>query len=170
MRNQYYTPYNIITKKQTCQERTQSLPFREEGPPLGGGRVSNVNLSPQATAFHTPQPPHKKKVIILSAFSIGATLLDAMVLAVLSKEDTYGYQITKDIQAHFAVSESTLYPVLRRLQKNGSLTTYDQPFQGRNRRYYRITVSGRALLEQYRKEWCTYKQQVDFFLDETPSA
>ena len=89
----------------------------------------------------------------MSAFSIGATLLDAMVLAVLSKEDTYGYQITKDIQAHFAVSESTLYP-----------------FQGRNRRYYRITVSGRALLEQYRKEWCTYKQQVDFFLDETPSA
>ena len=121
-------------------------------------------------AFPHHPPPHKKKVIILSAFSIGATLLDAMVLAVLSKEDTYGYQITKDIQAHFAVSESTLYPVLRRLQKNGSLTTYDQPFQGRNRRYYRITVSGRALLEQYRKEWCTYKQQVDFFLDETPSA
>ena len=43
----------------------------------------------------------------MSAFSIGATLLDAMVLAVLSKEDTYGYQITKDIQAHFAVSAET---------------------------------------------------------------
>ena len=98
----------------------------------------------------------------MSAFSIGATLLDAMVLALLTKEDTYGYQITKDIQEHFAVSESTLYPVLRRLQKNGSLTTYDR----RNRRYYRITVSGRALLEQYRKEWLNYKQQVDFFLDE----
>ena len=102
----------------------------------------------------------------MSAFSIGATLLDAMVLALLTKEDIYGYQITKDIQEHFAVSESTLYPVLRRLQKNGSLTTYDRPYQGRNRRYYRITVSGRALLEQYRKEWLNYKQQVDFFLDE----
>ena len=101
----------------------------------------------------------------MSAFSIGATLLDAMVLALLTKEDTYGYQITKDIQEHFAVSESTLYPVLRRLQKNGSLTTYDRPYQGRNRRYYRITVSGRALLDQYRKDWLTYKQQVDFFLD-----
>ena len=87
----------------------------------------------------------------LSAFSIGATLLDAMVLALLTKEDTYGYQITKDIQEHFAVSESTLY---------------HRPYQGRNRRYYRITVSGRALLEQYRKEWLNYKQQVDFFLDE----
>ena len=82
-----------------------------------------------------------------------------MVLALLTKEDIYGYQITKDIQEHFAVSESTLYPVLRRLQKNGSLTTYDRPYQGRNRRYYRITVSGRALLDQYRKDWLTYKQQ-----------
>ena len=109
---------------------------------------------------------HLEEVKPLSAFSIGATLLDAMVLALLTKEDTYGYQITKDIQEHFAVSESTLYPVLRRLQKNGSLTTYDRPYQGRNRRYYRITVSGRALLEQYRKEWLNYKQQVDFFLDE----
>ena len=59
----------------------------------------------------------------MSAFSIGATLLDAMVLAILSQADTYGYQLTKDIQAHFAVSASTLYPVLRRLQKNGSLIT-----------------------------------------------
>ena len=65
----------------------------------------------------------------MSAFSIGATLLDAMVLAILSQADTYGYQITKDIQAHFAVSESTLYPVLRRLQKNGGLITYDQPIR-----------------------------------------
>ena len=55
----------------------------------------------------------------MSAFPIGATLLDAMVLAVVTQKDTYGYQITKDIQEHFAVSESTLYPVLRRLQKNG---------------------------------------------------
>lgn len=100
----------------------------------------------------------------LSAFPIGATLLDAMVLAVVSQEDTYGYKITREIQTHFAVSESTLYPVLRRLQKNGSLTTYDKPYLGRNRRYYRMTESGRELLEQYRKDWSNYKEQVDFFL------
>ena len=100
----------------------------------------------------------------MSAFSIGATLLDAMVLALLTKEDTYGYQITKDIQEHFAVSESTLYPVLRRLQKNGSLTTYDRPYQGRNRRYYHITDAGRTALEAYCSEWQQYKQQVDQFL------
>lgn len=100
----------------------------------------------------------------MSAFSIGATLLDAMVLAILSQADTYGYQITKDIQAHFAVSESTLYPVLRRLQKNNSLITYDQPYQGRNRRYYQITPAGRDLLEQYRQDWIIYQEQVNFFL------
>ena len=100
----------------------------------------------------------------MSAFSIGATLLDAMVLAILSQADTYGYQITKDIQAHFAVSESTLYPVLRRLQKNGSLITCDQPYQGRNRRYYQITPAGRDLLEQYRQDWIIYQEQVNFFL------
>ncbi|WP_455124384.1 PadR family transcriptional regulator [Ruminococcus sp.] len=100
----------------------------------------------------------------MSAFSIGATLLDAMVLAILSQADTYGYQITKDIQAHFAVSESTLYPVLRRLQKNGSLITYDQPYQGRNRRYYQITPAGGDLLEQYRQDWIIYQEQVNFFL------
>lgn len=100
----------------------------------------------------------------MSAFSIGATLLDAMVLAILSQADTYGYQITKDIQAHFAVSESTLYPVLRRLQKNSSLITYDQPYQGRNRRYYQITPAGRDLLEQYRQDWIIYQEQVNFFL------
>ena len=100
----------------------------------------------------------------MSAFSIGATLLDAMVLAILSQAGTYGYQITKDIQAHFAVSESTLYPVLRRLQKNGSLITYDQPYQGRNRRYYQITPAGRDLLEQYRQDWIIYQEQVNFFL------
>ena len=66
----------------------------------------------------------------MSAFSIGATLLDAMVLALLTKEDTYGYQITKDIQEHFAVSESTLYPVLRRLQRTAALPPMTAPIKG----------------------------------------
>ncbi len=100
----------------------------------------------------------------LGVFSIGAALLDGLVLAILAKQDTYGYQITKDLQAHFTVSESTLYPVLRRLQKNGALVTYDQPYQGRNRRYYQITETGRQQLAAYRTEWQVYRTQVDFYL------
>lgn len=100
----------------------------------------------------------------MSVFPISATLLDAMVLAVIEHEDGYGYKITKDIQAHVSVSESTLYPVLRRLQKGGLLETYDEPYMGRNRRYYRITETGREQLETFRNEWQIYKEQIDFFL------
>ena len=61
-------------------------------------------------------------------FNTGAALLDAIVLAVVSKEKegTYGYKITQDVRKAIEVSESTLYPVLRRLQKDGYLIVYDR--------------------------------------------
>ena len=62
------------------------------------------------------------------------------------------------------VSESTLYPVLRRLQKGGFLETYDQPYMGRNRRYYRLTEAGRAQIAVYKREWKEYKEKVDAVL------
>ena len=83
-------------------------------------------------------------------FPLGAPLLDACVLAVLEKEDAYGYSLTQRMKEVVELSESTLYPVLRRLQQSGCLTVYDKPFQGRNRRYYAITPAGRALLAGYR--------------------
>ena len=69
-------------------------------------------------------------------FNTGAALLDAIVLAVVSREDegTYGYKITQDVRKAIDVSESTLYPVLRRLQKGEYLEVYDRQFDGRNRR------------------------------------
>ena len=99
-------------------------------------------------------------------FNTGAALLDAIVLAVVSKEKegTYGYKITHDVRQAIGVSESTLYPVLRRLQKDGCLETYDQPFQGRNRRYYHITEAGQNRLEEARTEWTDYKRRVDAML------
>ena len=69
-------------------------------------------------------------------FNTGAALLDAIVLAIVSKETdgTYGYKITQDVRRAMDVSESTLYPVLRRLQKEECLEAYDLQFDGRNRR------------------------------------
>ncbi len=99
-------------------------------------------------------------------FPISAALLDAMVLSLVDREETYGYKITQDMQNAVNVSESTLYPVLRRLQKSGALETFDQPFMGRNRRYYRITALGRAMLSQYRLDWKDHKIQVDSILEE----
>lgn len=97
-------------------------------------------------------------------FQVGSALLDACVLAVLSEGDTYGYVLTQRVKSVVEISESTLYPVLRRLQKEEALATYDRPFQGRNRRYYAITDIGRRKLEDYRCEWKLYKKQIDQIL------
>lgn len=99
-------------------------------------------------------------------FPISSALLDAMVLAVVSHEDTYGYKITQDMQEAVTISESTLYPVLRRLQKNGALDTFDKPYMGRNRRYYTITTLGKAMLTQYRIDWTEHKENIDKVLKE----
>lgn len=95
------------------------------------------------------------------SFQIGASLLDACVLSILSQGDTYGYVLTQKMNESIGVSESTLYPVLKRLQKAGNLTTYDKPFQGRNRRYYTLTDIGKAQLDTYKDEWKEYKKQID---------
>ena len=97
-------------------------------------------------------------------FTAGSALLDAVVLSVVSLEGTYGYKITQDVRQVMDVSESTLYPVLRRLQKDGFLETYDMEFQGRNRRYYKITSNGMILLDKYRSEWVSYKSGIDKIL------
>ena len=97
-------------------------------------------------------------------FTASSALLDAVVLSVVSMEGTYGYKITQDVRQVMDVSESTLYPVLRRLQKDGLLETYDMEFQGRNRRYYKITSNGMILLDKYRSEWLSYKKNVDKIL------
>lgn len=97
-------------------------------------------------------------------FQLAAPLLDACVLAIVEEEDAYGYTLTARVKEIVDISESTLYPVLRRLQKDHCLTTYDQPYQGRNRRYYQITDTGRARLEFYKSEWETYKTNIDSLL------
>ncbi|MDF2822010.1 MAG: transcriptional regulator, PadR-like family [Clostridiales bacterium] len=98
------------------------------------------------------------------AFAISSALLDALVLSIVSKEDAYGYKITQDIREAVDISESTLYPVLRRLQKSEYMTTYDREFAGRNRRYYRITPNGEQMLKQYLNDWVAYKFSIDMVL------
>lgn len=97
-------------------------------------------------------------------FSINAGLLDAMVLSIVQNNDTYGYEITQYLRRAVDISESTLYPVLRRLQKGELLETYDKEYMGRNRRYYRITEKGKDTLEEYREEWLNHKRKVDSIL------
>lgn len=95
-------------------------------------------------------------------FNTGAALLDAVVLKAVSNETdgTYGYKITQEVRQALEVSESTLYPVLRRLQKDACLETYDMQFDGRNRRYYKITSKGIVQLGLYVDEWKVYSGKL----------
>lgn len=95
-------------------------------------------------------------------FNTGAALLDAIVLAVVSKEPegTYGYKITQEVRQVIELSESTLYPVLRRLQKDECLEVYDMECAGRNRRYYKVTSQGWAQLRLYESEWRQYSDKI----------
>ena len=101
-------------------------------------------------------------------FDAGATHLGVVVLAVVSKEQegTYGYKITQDVRSVIDISESTLYPVLRRLQKEECLEVYDMAIDGRNRRYYKITEKGRVQLNLYKGEWAGYSRKISQIFEE----
>ncbi|MBE5959812.1 MAG: helix-turn-helix transcriptional regulator [Lachnospiraceae bacterium] len=100
-------------------------------------------------------------------FNTGSALLDAIVLAAVSKEEegTYGYKITQDVREAIEISESTLYPVLRRLQKDDCLEVYDREIGGRNRRYYKLTEKGRIQLSMYSQEWKKYSKKISLIFE-----
>ena len=91
-------------------------------------------------------------------------LLDVCVLSVLSRSDSYGYQIIRDVSDCVEISESTLYPILKRLETGGSLSTYSVAHNGRLRKYYRITPLGRRRLAEFVEEWKDLVRMHDFIL------
>ncbi|PXV89198.1 PadR family transcriptional regulator PadR [Lachnotalea glycerini] len=80
-------------------------------------------------------------------------LLEFCVLAVLKKSDSYGYQIIKDISTCIEISESTLYPILKRLETGTYLETYSLEHNSRLRKYYKITEKGKDYMNEFLEEW-----------------
>ena len=80
-------------------------------------------------------------------------LLDVCVLAAIKNEDSYGYQIIKDMKPYVEISESTLYPILRRLEAAEFLTVRTVEHSGRLRKYYHITRLGLKRIESFKEEW-----------------
>ena len=80
-------------------------------------------------------------------------LLETCVLASLRGGDSYGYRIVRDVSQYIAVTESTLYPILRRLEAAGCLTVYSEEHNSRLRRYYALTDAGRAKIDEFLAEW-----------------
>ncbi len=80
-------------------------------------------------------------------------LLDVCVLAAIKDEESYGYKIIKDMKPYIEISESTLYPILRRLEAAELLTVNSTEHNGRLRKYYRITPLGLKRIEDFKQEW-----------------
>ena len=80
-------------------------------------------------------------------------ILDMCVLAAIKNEDSYGYKIIKDMKPYVALSESTLYTILKRLELADLLTVRTSEHGGRLRKYYHITRAGVKRLEEFRNEW-----------------
>ena len=78
--------------------------------------------------------------------------LEVCVLASINRQDSYGYQIVKDVPAILNLTESTLYPLLKRLEAAGLLTTYSVEHSGRLRKYYRITEAGMRHIDEFLRE------------------
>ena len=80
-------------------------------------------------------------------------LLDVCVLSAIKNQESYGYQIIKDMKPYVEISESTLYPILRRLETAKLLTVRSIPHNGRLRKYYRITPLGLKRIVDFKEEW-----------------
>lgn len=96
-------------------------------------------------------------------------LLDLCVLAAIKDKDSYGYQMIKDMKPYVTMSESTLYPILRRLEESDLLTVRTEEHQGRLRKYYGITPSGRAKLAAFSEEWKELEAIHQFIVKEDGS-
>ena len=80
-------------------------------------------------------------------------LLEVCVLVALQSSDSYGYQIIKDVSPIVEISESTLYPILKRLEAGGMVTTYSMEHNSRLRKYYLLTQKGRQRIREFLVEW-----------------
>ena len=87
-------------------------------------------------------------------------MLDICVLASLLQGDSYGYMITKDLSPYVEISESTLYPILRRLEEMRAVETYSMEHNGRLRKYYAITPLGERRIRVFLDEW---KSMMDIY-------
>ena len=80
-------------------------------------------------------------------------LLEICVLCAMREEDSYGYKLIKDVSPYIEISESTLYPILKRLQTGGYVTVKSVEYNSRLRKYYRITTSGQGRIQEFLEEW-----------------
>lgn len=98
-------------------------------------------------------------------FPTSAILIEFLILSIVEKEDSYGYEISQTVKLIANIKESTLYPILKKLESAHFVTTYTQEHQGRNRKYYAITDLGRAQVAFLKGEWQSYIQAIQDIIE-----
>lgn len=93
-------------------------------------------------------------------------LLEICVLTVLNRGDSYGYQIIKDVSPYIEISESTLYPILKRLESNNCLIVNSLEHNGRLRKYYKVTLAGRKKIDDFLDNWKEVMTVYNFITEE----
>lgn len=93
-------------------------------------------------------------------------LLEFCVLSSLQKSDSYGYRIIKDISGYIEISESTLYPILKRLESNNYVETYSLEHNSRLRKYYKITDIGKERINEFLDDWQQVMKIYNFIKEE----
>lgn len=94
-------------------------------------------------------------------------VLNACVLALLARGDSYGYRIIRELPECLGVGEPTLYPILRRLLAAELVEDYNVEHNGRLRKFYRITARGRSKIEEFKDDWRELITAYDFICGET---
>ncbi|GLI82713.1 PadR family transcriptional regulator [Rossellomorea marisflavi] len=93
-------------------------------------------------------------------------VLELVVMSIIRNGDAYGYSLIKKISDRINISEGTVYPILRKLVKEGHLTTYFQESnEGPARKYYSLTDSGKDQYELLASEWEEFAAIVQFFIN-----
>lgn len=102
----------------------------------------------------------ERKMVIIIKTQLRKGVIEIYVLAMLSKEDSYGYEIVSNLSNYVEITESTLYPILRRLETSNELETYNVLYNGRNRKYYKINKNGFKHIEEFIEVW---KETIDIY-------
>lgn len=85
----------------------------------------------------------------------------------IHRKDQYGYELAQSVSRHIEVAEGALYPLLRRLVKEGYCTTYlRESTEGPPRKYYRLTESGIIYMQEMVKEWSAFVRNVTNLIEE----
>lgn len=92
-------------------------------------------------------------------------LMEMLILSIVDRGDSYGYQISQRIKPVWGLKDSALYPVLKRLSESGYIQAYDKPFQGRNRKYYHMTESGHAYYQMLTQEWKGHLEAIQRIME-----